>query len=238
MQFLVSRLLPEFTMGLALMPLPTIAERPPASPSKSNASPLILGLLLGGVAAAVIALMLMRVESGPLERFWSAIAGRSTRIASQPTVVDRIQQLQRLETVVYTMDKIVTGEKDNPILPDFLAGDRLLMLVHGQVVAGIDFAQLRSGDITITGKQVRIHVPQPQVFMTRIDEARTRVYSRQTGLLVSVDPNLESQVRQEAERQLLGAALQDGILNKARQNARSTLTGMLTGLGFDKVEFQ
>jgi len=197
----------------------------------------MLGLLLGAIAAVVFAFVLMRAESGPLERLWSLIAGRSTRIASQPTVVDRIQQLQRLETVVYTMDKIVSGEKDNPFLPDFLTGDRLLMLVHGQVVAGIDFARLRGGDISIQGKNIHVRLPQPQIFMTRVDESRTRVYSRQTGLLVRVDPNLESQVRQEAERQLLEAALQDGILNTAKQNARSTLTGMLTGLGFEKVEF-
>jgi len=198
----------------------------------------MLGLLLGAIAAVVFAFVLMRAESGPLERLWSLIAGRSTRIASQPTVVDRIQQLQRLETVVYTMDKIVSGEKDNPFLPDFLTGDRLLMLVHGQVVAGIDFARLRGGDISIQGKNIHVRLPQPQIFMTRVDESRTRVYSRQTGLLVRVDPNLESQVRQEAERQLLEAALQDGILNTAKQNARSTLTGMLTGLGFEKVEFE
>ena len=58
-------------------------------------------------------------------------------------MVDRIQRLQRLETVVYTMDKLVTGAKENPILPDFLTGDRLLMMVHGKVVAGIDFSNLK-----------------------------------------------------------------------------------------------
>ena len=197
----------------------------------------ILGLLLGVVAVVVFALIAMRAESGPLERLWSALSGRNTRITSQPTVVDRIQQLQRLETVVYTMDKIVSGEKDNPFLPDFLAGDRLLMLVHGQVVAGIDFSRLRSGDITIVGKDVRVRLPQPQIFITRVDESRTRVYSRQTGLLVRVDPNLETQVRQEGERELQAAALADGILRTAQQNASSTITSLLQGLGFEKVDF-
>jgi hypothetical protein len=27
------------------------------------------------------------------------------------------------------MDKLVTGAKENPVFPDFLAGDRLLMMV-------------------------------------------------------------------------------------------------------------
>lgn len=218
------------------MPTPNAAE-PARIRSRSRAVALIIGLLSGLLAAALLLLLMTRAESGPLERLWSLIAGRGTRIASQPTVVDRIQQLQRLETVVYTIDKIVSGERDNPVLPDFLTGDRLLMLVHGQVIAGVDFARLRSGDIAIQGKNIRVRLPQPQIFVTRVDEARTRVYSRQTGWLARVDPNLETQVRQEAERQLIDAALQDGILNKARENARSTLTSMLAGLGFEKVDF-
>ena len=116
-------------------------------------------------------------------------------------MVDRIQRLQRLETVVYTMDKLVTGAKENPILPDFLAGDRLLMMVHGEVVAGIDFSNLKPDDVKVEGKQIHLHLPAAQVFSTRLDSAKTRVYSRQTGLLVPTDPNLETQVRQEAERQ-------------------------------------
>ena len=166
------------------------------------------------------------------------MTGRTLSIdVSQPTVVDRIQRLQRLETVVYTMDKLVTGAKENPIFPDFLAGDRLLMMVHGEVVAGIDFSNLKPGDVRMDGKQIHLHLPALQVFRTRIDSAKTRVYSRQTGLLVPTDPNLETQVRQEAERQLQEAALADGILQTAQQNAASTITSLLRGLGFEKIDF-
>jgi hypothetical protein len=188
--------------------------------------------------ALLLALLAARVRSGPLETLWSALTGRNTRIASQGSVVERIQRLQRLETVVYNMDKIVTGEKDNPILPNFLAGDRLLMLVHGQVVAGVDFSQLRSADIQVNGKEVHVRMPNPRVLMTRLDNSRTRVYSRSTGLLVPVDRNLESEVRQEAEGELLQEALQNGILNTARQNAQSTITSLLLGLGFEKVQVE
>jgi len=174
-----------------------------------------------------------------LSHVWSSVTGRTLGIdVSQPTVVDRIQRLQRLETVVYTMDKLVTGAKESPIFPDFLAGDRLLMLVHGEVVAGIDFSSLRPGDVRVEGKQVRLHLPVSQVFTTRLDSAKTRVYSRQTGLLVPTDPNLETEVRQEAERELQAAALADGILATAQQNAASTITSLLQGLGFEKIEFE
>jgi hypothetical protein len=73
--------------------------------------------------------------------------------------------------------------------------------------------------------------------ITRIDNSKTRVYSRDTGLFSSPDPNLESQVRQEAERELQEAALQGNILKTADDNARSTLSALLRSLGFTNVEF-
>jgi hypothetical protein len=202
---------------------------------------LAVGVFLGVLAFGLVGWTMLSRSSGraALSRMWSAVTGRTLSIdVSQPTVVDRIQRLQRLETVVYTMDKIVTGAKENSMLPDFLAGDRLLMMAHGEVVAGIDFSSLKPGDVKVNGKEVRLHLPAAQVFSTRIDSEKTRVYSRQTGLLVATDPNLETQVRQEAERQLYGAALADGILRTAQANATSTISSLLQGLGFEKVEFE
>jgi len=216
---------------------------PPSRTARSRAAvpvALILGVILGVVFVGCIGWLMLSRNSGRslLNQMWSAMTGRTLTIdVSQPTVVDRIQKLQRLETVVYTMDKIVTGAKENPFLPNFLAGDRLLMLVHGEVVAGVDFSNLKPGDVRVEGKQVHLRVPAPQIFSTRLDSAKTRVYSRQTGLLVPTDPDLETQVRQEAERQLQEAAMADGILRTAQQNAMSTMTSLLQGLGFEKIEF-
>jgi hypothetical protein len=201
---------------------------------------LVAGLFAGVVLAGSLGWLMLSRNSGRslLSHVWSSVTGRVLSIdVSQPTVVDRIQRLQRLETVVYTMDKLVTGAKENPIFPDFLAGDRLLMMVHGEVVAGIDFSSLKPGDVRLNGREVHLRLPASQVFSTRLDSAKTRVYSRQTGLLVPTDPNLETEVRQEAERELQAAALADGILQTAQQNGASTITSLLQGLGFEKIEF-
>src|ERR1700733_7629016 len=214
-----------------------------AKPARSSAAvvvALILGLFLGIVCVGATGWAMLSRTSGRavLSHMWSAGRGGTLpTVETRPPVVDRIQRLQRLETVVYTMDKIVTGARENPIFPDFLAGDRLLMMVHGEVVAGIDFSNLKPGDVRVEGKQIRLHLPVSQVFSTRIDSARTRVYSRQTGLLVPTDPNLETQVRQEAEHQLQESALADGILRTAQDNAASTVRSLLQGLGFEKIEF-
>ena len=195
----------------------------------------VLGILIGAVLTVVLVGALVWLSTGI--GLLGLLRGGATQInVGQPTVVRQIQQLQRLETVNYTMDKIISGEHANAFLPKFLAGDRLLLVVHGEVVGGINLAALQPGDVMVQGQKVSIHLPAAEVFSTRIDNARTKVYSRDTGLFSSPDPNLESEVREEAERQLQQAALQDGILKTAADNARSTISGMLHGFGFHEVD--
>lgn len=200
----------------------------------------ILAAFLGAVLAFVFigGLVWLSTGLGLLQLVDGLRGGRTLIKVDQPTVVHQIQQLQRLETVSYTMDKIISGEHDNPYLPQFLAGDRLLLVVHGEVVGGINLAVLQASDVLINGQKVSIHLPPAEVLSTRIDNAKTRVYSRDTGLFSSPDPNLESEVREEAERQLRQAALQDGVLQIAAENARGTISGMLKGFGFREVDFQ
>src|SRR6202165_2724609 len=219
------------------------SSKPAPRSARSSAAivfALVLGLLLAVATIGSLGWLMLSRNSGRelLSHLLSAATGRTITIdVSQPNVVDRIQRLQRLETVVYTMDKLVTGAKENPLLPDFLTGDRLLMMVHGEVVAGIDFSNLKPDDVKVDGKQIHLHLPAAQVFSTRLDSGKTRVYSRQTGVLVPTDPNLETQVRQEAERQMQEAALADGILRTPQQNADSTIRSLLQGLGFDNIDF-
>jgi hypothetical protein len=163
-------------------------------------------------------------------------------IISSGAVVERVQGLNRLETVVYSLDTVVSGDETNPLLPDAIAGDKLLMIVHGQTIAGIDMSQLKPENVSITetgaGRDIRITLPPSQVFLTTLDNDKTRVYARETGLFVKADPNLETQVRAKAQGQLQEAALSDGILDAATRNARATVAAMLEGLGFTHVEVQ
>ena len=198
------------------------------------------GILLGaGIALAVVGLAVwLWTGMGFLQLIGLFRGGTTVINVNQPTVVRQIQQLQRLETVSYTMDKIMSGERNNAYLPKFLAGDRLLLVVHGDVIAGVDLGKVQPADVSVHGRAISLRIPAAEIFTTRIDNARTRVYSRDTGLFSTPDPNLESEVREEAERQLQQAALQDGVLKTADQNARTTLSRMLTGLGFEQVEFR
>ena len=197
---------------------------------------IILSLLIG---AAMLGFFVHRARSGWPGRLASAIAGRTLTEVSAPDVVEKIQRLNRLETVKYSLDTIIEGTESNPVLPDALAGDRLLMIVHGNTVAGVDLNQMKPESVQISetanGRSIQLTLPPSQVFATTVDETKSRVYSRSTGIFVSADPNLESVTRAKAQTELQQAALSDGILDAAANNARVAVTAMLEGLGFTHV---
>jgi Na+-transporting methylmalonyl-CoA/oxaloacetate decarboxylase gamma subunit len=204
-----------------------------------------LSISIGTLAIGIVLCFLLLLgfalvaRAGLWNRFAGYLTGRTTSIdVSSPSVVEKIHQLSRLETVVYSLDKIVEGGRQSAYLPDFLVGDKLLLVAHGEVIAGVDLGQLKPGDVTVKRDAVQVRLPAPQILTTRIDNGRTRVYSRTTGLLVATDPNLESEVRLTAEQQIAQAALDDGILDKARQNARTSVAALLYGLGFHTVDVQ
>ncbi|HTH53186.1 MAG TPA: DUF4230 domain-containing protein [Edaphobacter sp.] len=198
----------------------------------------LVALLLG---AACLGLFLRHATHGMMGQLADRIMGRTvTYDTSVPAVVQRIQRLSRLETVVYSLDTIVEGSKSSAVLPDLLAGDRILLVVHGQAIAGIDLAQLKPEDVRVTEdngiRSIHVTLPATQLFVTNVDNQHTRVYARSTGLLVPVDQNLESETRAKAEQQLQQTALADGILDAARKNAKATVATLLYTLGFQHVD--
>lgn len=206
--------------------------------SAGNFIAFLLALFLG---AAALAIFLRHATTGFMSHVADRIVGRSTTYdTSVPAIVQRIQRLSRLETVVYSMDTIVEGSKSSAVLPDLLAGDRILLVVHGQAVAGIDLSQLKPEDVRITEnngvRSIHVTLPPSQLFLTTLDNQHTRVYARSTGILVPVDQNLESETRAKAEQQLQQTALGDGILDAASKNARATISTLLYSLGFQNVD--
>lgn len=209
---------------------------------KSGTGTLVGVLVALLVGAAIVGVFVHHARAGLAGRIASFITGEPMNMISDRAVVEKVQKLNRLETVVYTLDTIVESDESNPILPDALAGDHLLMIVQGQTIAGIDMSKLKPENVAITetgtGRDIRITLPPSEVFLTTIDNGHTRVYTRETGLFVKGDPNLESQTRAKAQGQLQEAALSDGILDAATKNARATVIAMLEGLGFNHVEVQ
>ena len=152
------------------------------------------------------------------------------------TIINQIRPLARLETIQYTIEKIITAEVGQNVLAP-LIGDKLLFVGHGYVIAGIDLSKIRSEDITIEDGILVIHLPKAEVFVATLDNDQSYVYDRETGLLTHGDINLETTARQAAEDQIRQAALKDGILEQAQTNAGIYLESLLKDLGYTEVSF-
>jgi hypothetical protein len=151
------------------------------------------------------------------------------------TVVKQIQSLSRLETAQYTLEKVIRAETGQGPL-GALFGDRLLLVAHGEVIAGVDLARVQPGDVLVTSDgRVTIILPAAEVFIATLDNNKSYVYDRQTGLLTKGDVNLETLARQAAEEEILKGAVEDGILNLAQTNAATFLEKFLRALRFTDV---
>jgi len=154
---------------------------------------------------------------------------------SAQTVIVQVRSLARLETAQYTVEKVVTAEIGQGALAPFF-GDRLLLVAHGQVTAGIDLSKLSESDISVgpDGKAVII-LPAAEVFAATLDNQKSYIYDRQTGLLTHGDVNLETQARQVAEQEIYRAAVEDGILTLAQTNGATFIERLVKALGATEV---
>ena len=158
---------------------------------------------------------------------------------STPTpivVIQHIDSLGRLETAEYTMQTVIDLENaPTNIWERILGTDKLMLVAEGEVVAGFDFTKVSEDDITVKGTEVEITLPAPEILYSRIDNERTQIYQRETGLFMKPDPSLESRARQLAEKALVEWAMERGIFDKAESAGKLQLENFLRALGFTAI---
>ncbi len=160
-----------------------------------------------------------------------------TIIPDPVSIIHDVRALARLETVQYSVEKVITAETNQGTL-EFLFGDRLLFVAHGVVIAGVDLEKLQPEDLWLDGSVLHVCLPEAEVFIATLDNEKSYVYDRETGVLTHGDINLETQARQVAEAEILRTALEDGILETARINAEAYLSTLFRNLGYDEVIFE
>ncbi|MBK9924600.1 MAG: DUF4230 domain-containing protein [Anaerolineales bacterium] len=159
-----------------------------------------------------------------------------TIIPDPVTYINEIRALARLETIQYSIEKVVTGETGGGTF-DTLFGDKILFVGHGTVIAGIDMEKLTPENMRYENGVLNVKLPPAEIFIATLDNEKSYVYNRDTGLLTKPDPNLETLVRQSAEQEILKAALEDGILENAQINAEAYLLKFFAALGFPNTIF-
>ena len=160
-----------------------------------------------------------------------------TVLPSPITVIRDIRSLARLETIQYTIEKVITAERNQDSLPQ-LFGDKLIFVAHGKVIAGLNLGKIGADDFVYEDGILYLSLPEPEVFIVALDNKKSYVYDRDTGLFTKGDINLESTARAAAEDKVEKAAEEDEILELARQNGESYLSRLLRDLGYPDVIFE
>jgi hypothetical protein len=159
-----------------------------------------------------------------------------TIIPDPVTIISDVHALARLETIQYSVEKVITAETGQGSMA-FLFQDKLLLVAHGTVIAGIDLSKLQPEDMRMVNGVLNVRLPQAEIFVATLDNNKTYVYSRDTGILTKQTKDLESLARQSAEEEIRKAAIEDGIINLAQQNAEAYLTKFFGALGFPNPVF-
>ncbi len=207
---------------------------------------LVLGLFMVGLVVGITELVRRTAEEAlsPVTETNHTLATRvaqfmnptPTVLPDPVTIIHDVRSLARLETIQYTMEKVITAETGQSELA-FLFGDKLIFVGHGKVIAGIDMARMRPEDMWVEGNILYVRLPPAEVFVVALDNEKSYVYNRDTGLLTKGDINLETAARGAAEKEILKGAMEDGVLVQAEQNAEGYLSRMFRGLGYPEVIF-
>ena len=159
-----------------------------------------------------------------------------TIIPDPVTYINEIRALARLETIQYSVEKVITGETGGGTF-QALFGDKILFVGHGTVIAGIDMEKLQPEHMRFENGVLTVNLPPAEIFIAALDNEKSYVYDRDTGILAKPDINLETLVRQSAEQEILKAALEDGILEQAQLNAEAYLFKFFAALGYPNTIF-
>jgi len=160
-----------------------------------------------------------------------------TIIPDPITIVHQVRSLARLETIQYSVEKVLVAESGQGPF-GFLFGDRLLFIAHGMVIAGVDLEKLTPADLRVEDGVLYVKLPQAEVFIAALDNESSYIYDRDKGILTRGNEGLETEARRAAEQEILNAALEDGILEQAQVNAENYLLRLFLNLGFPDVIFE
>jgi hypothetical protein len=166
------------------------------------------------------------------------IFGRPEPTPPPPPVVT-IESIRRKADLV-TVEYRTLVEVQNERVPDdfrqyFGAKERILLLVYGNVRAGFDLSKLKEEDLWRDGTRVQLHLPAPEILSISLDFERTHVVYHEKSLIVAHDPDLQGEALQTAKDAIRQAAMEAGILERAKEYGELFFENHLRSLGFTEV---
>ena len=199
-------------------------------------------ILLIGLAAIVFAIYSAQnvTEEEPIETI------------TREGVVTQIQQLNRLHTVAFSVDTVITSERPGSWMKLWQDEQKALFIAHGRVEAGVDLSALTSEMVQVvqpvqantdeeqvadpnssaaTMPQINITLPPTEIFSVYLDDIE--IYDWQTGAfgMMQVDPKILDEAQRMAKAEVLERACRGDVMNMALQNAQTQLQQLFTLTG-------
>lgn len=199
--------------------------------------------IIGGFAIAVLVIvstsvLVWRMAKRSITTQVSEALTPQEKVIDVAALVTQVKELNRLETAAMHVVHVGTVTQSYKLVPNALAGDEITFLAAGDVIAGIDLARLTPQDVWRSPDgTVNMRLPPAEVLITRVDNEKSRVLNRDTGVLRRRDVDLETRARQHAEENIRAEAVKKGILTIANESGEKKLAGFLNTLGFEKVRF-
>lgn len=166
---------------------------------------------------------------------WKKANEPKVEAISREGVINKIQTLNRLQTVVYNVDTVITSEKQGNWYALWQDGQKGLFVGHGQVQAGIDLNALTPENVEIitpadntSQTRITITLPPAQIFNTFLNNIE--VYDIETGVfgMVDIDPQIFNQAQTVGKQQVLATACRADILTLATDNAQKQVQALFT----------
>lgn len=196
----------------------------------------IFGLLFGGIGRFLLPLILvgaiMYAVLNPtvLKGFAGILSGGKLSVVSAPVVVTQIRGMSTLVTASFASQVNVEVKKEG--LFSFLPSERMMLRAEGTILAGVDLTKITEADVTVSGSTVTIRIPPAKIVSQ--DMRYAQVLTDQ-GILPGIDPTMQSAAEEKGRAELLKAACDNYLLNKAEQEAQVALGDLLGKLDVDQV---
>ena len=211
-------------------------------PAKKPIAMMSWVVLLIGLSAIVFAIYSVQnsTKEAPIETI------------TREGVVTQIQNLNRLETVSFSVDTVITSERGGSWQKLWQDEQKGLFIAHGRVEAGVDLSALTPEMVQVvpavqpneaiegeqeaiinasTMPQINITLPPSEIFSVYLDDIE--IYDWQTGAfgMMQVDPKIFDQAQSMAKKEVLERACRGDVMTMALQNAQIQLQQLfaLTG---------
>jgi hypothetical protein len=145
--------------------------------------------------------------------------------------VDKIEKMGKLELVKINIKDVVEQKKERAFyLPDAKA----VLIIAGEVFAGIDLEKVKKEDIVDSGAKVSITLPKPEILMSKVDHQKSKVYNVEWGGFETA--TLVDEAYKNAELKIIEEAMATGYEQTCINNAKGLLMPIFTELSGKNVE--